>query len=99
MFSRNVFKVIEKCFGYLHVVRTRMAEEMEWIIHVDSVALPVLLLSAGRCQQLTGCWDSGRACYHSWASASRISTFLFMRVFLFRSLNFYLFWIFKHAFI
>lgn len=29
MFSRNVFKVIEKCFGYLHVVRTRMAEEME----------------------------------------------------------------------
>lgn len=29
IFSRNVFKVIEKCFGYLHVVRTRMAEEME----------------------------------------------------------------------
>lgn len=29
MFSRNVFKVIEKCFGYLHVVRARMAEEME----------------------------------------------------------------------
>lgn len=83
MFSRNVLKVIEKCFGYLHVVRTRMAEEMEWIIHGGSVALPVLLLSAGRCQHLSGCWDSGRASYHSRASASIISTFFYLCVYFF----------------